>query len=477
MFRISLYLLILMCTLAGTHAYARDRTPNIVLIFADDLGWADLPVYGNRVTEAPAIDKLARQGARFTRFYAQPVCSPSRVELMSGNYPVRYGITDFIPGHWRPFEKVVTPRTAVEFRPNLPAMGSALKALGYRTAYFGKWHLGENLTRPPSLGFDEYNINYGFDHMSDPTTPSADAIAARAESVIGAAGKSPFLLVLSPSQPHIPLRAHASDIAHFQHRLEVANARLPVAEYSAMVLDFDRLVGRVVVALDQAGLAANTLLVVMSDNGGLEHTDLGINDPVTTNAPLRGEKGTLYEGGIRIPMIVRWPHRIAGGTVITTPAALMDLLSTFIDAAGGRAAGRDGRSLVALLAGRRVLQDRALYFHYPHYHHGRPASAMIEGRWKLIQNLDDRSLELFDLETDEPERVNLASRESTRASNMLASLDVWRSATQARLPTPNPRYNPSRAAEWWNPQTGTLIKPDELRAVLGPRPIPEKEVQ
>lgn len=467
-------LLVLLAGLLSSQAQAAPATrPNIVLIFADDLGWADLPAYGNTVTEAPAIDRLAREGVRFTRFYGQPVCSPSRVELMSGQYPVRYGITDFIPGHWRPFERVNTPRTAIEFQPQLPPMGEALRALGYHTAYFGKWHLGENLATPASLGFDEAEIGYGFNHMADPTTPSADAIAARAEGVIANAARQPFLLVLSPSQPHIPLRAHSADIDHFAQRLEASGNDLPVAEYAAMVLDFDRIVGRVVDALDAAGVADNTLLVVMSDNGGLEHTDLGLDTPVTSNAPLRGEKGMVYEGGLRIPLIVRWPGRAGAGRDIGEPTSIMDLLPTFIEAAGGTNAGRDGVSLVPLLAGATDAAQRDLFYHYPHYHHGRPGSAIIAGNWKLVQHLDDNSVELYDLDADIGEATDVSAAQPDRAANLLARLTAWRDATGARMTTPNPHYDPARAGEWWRLEDGTRVETDFLHRLLDPRPFDE----
>ena len=469
---LALTLILLTGILPGSADAHPSERPNIVLIFADDLGWADLPAYGNAITQAPAIDRIAREGALFTRFYGQPVCSPSRVELMSGQYPVRYGITDFIPGHWRPFERVVTPRTVIEFQPTLPPMGTALRALGYRTAYFGKWHLGENLATPSSLGFDESDVGYGFNHMADPTTPSADAIAARAENVIMNAAGQPFLLVLSPSQPHIPLRAHSADIEHFRHRLDAAGMELPVAEYAAMVLDFDRLVGRVMAALEDAGLAENTLLVVMSDNGGLEHTDLGLDDPVTSNAPLRGEKGTIYEGGLRIPLIVRWPGEVQPGLVVDQPASIMDLLPTFVAVAGGPADGRDGTSLLSMFAGQGAADARDLFYHYPHYHHGRPASAVISGNWKLIEFLDDRSVELYALDTDIAETHDLSREQPEIAAGLLRRLSAWREEMRAHLPVANPLYDPARSSEWWRLEDGTKVETGFLRRLLDPQPLP-----
>jgi uncharacterized sulfatase len=330
-------------------AQAHSSRPNIVLIFADDLGWADLPVYGNRITEAPNIEMLASQGARFTRFYSQPVCSPSRAELLSGQYPVRFGLTDFVPGHWRPFEKTVTPRTVVEFAPNLPTMGSVLSQRGYRTAYFGKWHLGGGEAAPAAHGFDEFNIGYGLNHMADPTTPTTNDIARRADTFIAEANGRPFLLVLSPTVPHIPLRAHEMDVAYFQARLEEEGAEFPVAPYAAMVRDFDRLVGSVMETLARHGLARDTLFVVTSDNGALEYLDLGLNDTINSNDPLRGEKGTVYEGGLRIPLLIRWPGVALAGSVIDEPAALMDLLPTFAAAAGVEIVDRDGIDLAPVL--------------------------------------------------------------------------------------------------------------------------------
>lgn len=467
--------LILLLLPLGELAQAKPSRPNIVVIFADDLGWADLPAYGNRITEAPNIDRLVREGARFTRFYGQPVCSPSRAELMSGNYPARYGLTDFIPGHWRPFERVVTPLTVTSFDPPEPPIGKVMQALGYRTAYFGKWHLGELGSTPEKTGFEEKFVGYGMNHMADPTTPSADAMATRAEQFIAGSRDKPFLLMLSPTQPHIPLRAHRADIAHFHDKLQKAGADLPVAEYGGMVLDFDRLIGRVMAALDARGLASNTLFIVTSDNGGLEHTDFGIDTPVTSNAPLRSEKGTVYEGGIRIPLIVRWPGVTKPGSTVNTPASLMDILPTLAEAGGGKVDGRDGRSLVPVLRRPDRSLSRALYYHYPHYHHGRPASAMIEGDWKLIQNLDDDSIELYNLASDIGESRPLQAERPERAAAMLARLQAWRAWVHARMPTPNPSFNPARAPEWWDIVKGTPYPIKRLRAGLAPSSFPDGE--
>lgn len=429
------------------------RPPNIVLIFGDDLGWADLPSYGNKITSTPNIDALAKEGMRFTHFYAAPVCSPSRAELQSGQYAARLGITDFIPGHWRPFEKVITPRPALSYPAGTITMGEALHRRGYATGYFGKWHLGDPRVQPSDRGYQETWVSQGY--LTSDGKPTIGVIGERAVSFLDRHRAAPFLLLLSPFQPHVPLRADPKKIEKYAARLANAQASLPDPMYAAMIEDLDDLVGRVTHKLDELKLTASTLVVFASDNGGLEYLDLGLNDRVTSNAPLRGEKGTVYEGGIRVPLIARWPKTIKPHVVQDTPAAMYDLLPTFLDVAGAAKSERerfDGRSLVPALRGSAVSasEERALYFHYPHYHHGRPASAVILRPWKLIEYLDDGSLELYRLSRDMSERQNMATALPDVAQRLRNILAAWREQVGARLPTPNPEYDAAKAKEWWD---------------------------
>jgi arylsulfatase A len=449
------------------------RAPNIVLIFADDLGWSDLASYGNKIVSTPHIDALTKAGMRFTRFYATPVCSPSRAELQSGLYAARTGITDFIPGHWRPFEKVITPRPALVFPTAVATMGETLRRRGYATGYFGKWHLGELQIKPADRGYEETLIGVGLNHMMDDGTPAIEALGDRAADFLERHRNKPFFLMLSPTQVHAPLRAERQKVEKYRARLAAAQTSLPDPIYAAMIEDLDGLVGRVAARLDELQLADSTLMIFVSDNGGLEHLDLGIGTSVTSNAPLRGEKGTVYEGGIRVPLVARWPGKIRAHTVQDTPAAIYDLLPTFLELAGApqeERANLDGSSLVSLLRGApaRALSKRPLYFHYPHYHHGRPASAVIQWPWKLIENLDDGSIELYNLERDIGERHNLIGKERRTAARLAARLTSWRVQVGAKMPAPNPKFDPDRAAEWWDVQSGKPLDLERMRKLLAP---------
>jgi arylsulfatase A len=274
----------------------------------------------------------------------------------------------------------------------------------------------------------------------------------------------------------VPLRAEGAKIRKYQARLAAAHATLPDPIYAAMIEDLDDLVGRVMVKLDELQLAESTLLIFVSDNGGLEHLDLGLDRLVTSNAPLRAEKGTIYEGGIRVPLIARWPSFIGKGGVQGTAATLADLLPTFLDLAGAPPSERgnfDGRSLAGLLKGRTGdLANRPLYIHYPHYHHGRPASAVILGRWKLIEFLDDGALELYDVVSDIGESRDQSRRHPQTTSKLKRMLESWRREAGARMPVPNPDYDASKAAQWWEFESKQPISLDRYRKLLAPGEFP-----
>jgi len=462
--------LVLALALGACSEETRSQKPNIVLIFADDLGWADLSVYGNTIVDTPNIDRIAAEGMQFMRFYSQPVCSPSRAELQSGQNPARFGLTDFIPGHWRPFEMVVTPRPALSYPADTPTLGERLSAIGYVTGYFGKWHLGDEGVTAESRGYGEAFTNTGFDHMVD-DAPSIDVLAAKADDFMTRHANEPFFLMLSPTQPHVPLRSTKEKVEKYQARLDASGATLPVAYYGAMVDDLDQFVGAVLQRLDDLDLAKSTLVIFVSDNGGLEHLDLGLDDPITSNAPLRGEKGTIYEGGVRVPALIRWPGVVKPGAVENTAVTLADLLPTFLDIGGGAPAQGDfdGRSLAPLLTGKaKDFADRQFVIHYPHYHHGRPASALYEGDWKLIEFLDDNSVALFNLAGDIGEANDLAAADPERAAAMLHDLEAWREAAGARMPEPNLDFNPARREEWWDFVRKEPVPEALVRKLLSP---------
>ncbi len=440
--------------------------PNIVLILIDDLGWADVPCHGNRFHEMPHLDRLVRQGMRFTDFYAAgPVCSPTRATIQSGQYTPRTGITNFIPGHWRPFEKLVEPPNAPHLALEIVTVAEALREAGYATGHFGKWHLGGPTHFPDQQGYDVSVVtagrHFGPRVLTDPPkrlSPDvylADFLTDRAIEFIEANKDRPFFVHLSHYAVHIPLEAKAGQIKKYTEKPKPPQGvHHPV--YAAMVAHVDESLGRIVETLDRLELAQNTLVLFTSDNGGLRRRFDGRGDVVTTNAPLRDEKGSLYEGGIRVPLVVRWPGVIPPGSVCREPAVSVDFYPTMLQCAGvGQPPGQvlDGVSLVPLMKQTGGLGRDAICFHYPHYHHSRPAGAIRAGDWKLIERFDDGSLELYHLKNDVGETANLAEKMPQRARELRDRLAAWRQSVGAKMPALNPKYDPGRAGQWWSRRT------------------------
>jgi arylsulfatase A len=443
----------------GLAAAAAGRTrTNFVFILADDLGARDLRCYGNRYVATPNLDRLAGEGARFTNAYAAcPVCSPTRASIMTGRYPVRTGVTDWIAG--RPSDPkgpITTPRTATELKLAEITIPEALKPAGYRSASVGKWHLGGKGFAPTDQGFD---LNVGGNESGSPPRSKRpyfgpfelpnltakegeflpDLLTDAAVRFIRETRAQPFFLYLPHYSVHIPLGAPEREVA--RHRAQAAGRYDPV--YAAMVEAVDTSVGRVLAALEQEGIADRTMVVFFSDNGGLEFEGRSKNR-VTENAPFRAGKGHLYEGGIREPLLMRLPGRIRAGATIDTPVSSVDFLPTICDLAGVRPPGVDGVSLAPLFRGR-ALRPRALYWHYPHYSNqgGEPGSAIREGDWKLIEFHADGRRELFNLREDEGETANLAARRPEVVRRLAAKLEAWRAATGAVSPRKNPDADPN----------------------------------
>lgn len=430
-----------------------ERPPNVVIILADDLGWSDLGCYGHEYHQTPAIDRLAREGMRFTQFYAGPVCSPTRANLQTGLDQARFGITQHIPGHRRPFAKLLDPAVPSHLPLEAETFAERLRAVGYATGYFGKWHLGGAGHGPAEQGWETVIECQGHTVpplLSGEASPrrTAEFLTDRAVQFMEAHRDRPFLVQVSHFAVHIPLTTTPELLAKYRARPVVAG-RPCRPEYAGLVEELDQSVGRIVAAIDAAGLADRTLILFLSDNGGLEHEQNGT--VVTSNHPLRGEKGTLYEGGIRIPAIARWPGRIPAGRVCDVPVITHDVHPTLLALAGATGIDRrelDGVSLAPLLLDpQAVLPREALYWHLPHYHHSTPASAIRRGDWKLIEFFEDGRLELYNLRADLGEAQNLAAELPEQASVLQTELAAWRERVQALLPTPNPQYDPARARE------------------------------
>jgi uncharacterized sulfatase len=413
------------------------------------MGWPDVACYGSEFHETPNIDRLASQGMKFTDAYAAcPVCSPTRASIMAGQYPARVGITDFIPGHWRPYEKLVVPENRLQLPLESVTIGEALKEQGYATCYIGKWHLGGKGYLPDKQGFDK--VVLGVKNQND---KQVSGFTDQAIKFIEEKREEPFFLYLSHHTVHIKLEAPEELVDKYKKKPKPpTGVNNPV--YAAMVEHLDTHTGRLLKKLDALDLAENTIVIFFSDNGGLRQAYGGYSGPkqiVSTNAPLRDEKGTLYEGGIREPLIVRWPGVIEPGSECDVPATSVDFYPTFLEIVGAKASPDqplDGESILPLLKQTGTLGRDAIYWHYPHYHHSRPAGAIREGNYKLIEFYEDGRLELYDLANDISEKKNLATEMPQKAARLQQKLARWRRSVDAKMPTANPDYDPARANEW-----------------------------
>lgn len=416
--------------------------PNIVFILADDLGVNDLGCYGRQEHETPRLDALASQGTRFTCAYAaQPICSPSRAAIMTGKCPARLHLTTFLDGRAdAASQRLLQPPIEGQLPLEETTLAEWLRMAGYRTGMFGKWHLGGQGFGPAEQGFDVV--------MTPPpnTPPGAEdggkgeyAITKAAAAFITANRDRPFFCYVPHNNPHIPLAARQALVDKY------GNAFHPT--YAAMIETLDDAVGRLVHTIDELGLADNTIIVFTSDNGGL-HAPEPSGVPATHNTPYRAGKGFLYEGGLRVPLIIRWPGVSRPGGTTDTPVVLTDLVPTLLEAAGidvAKAVGPlDGASIKGLLEGG-SLPERTLFWHFPHYTNqgGRPAGAMRKGNWKLVEHFEDGALELYDLASDSGESCNLAAEQVERTRAMQSELAAWRTRVGAQMGAPNPGLDPA----------------------------------
>jgi arylsulfatase A len=439
------------CTAGSGQPHKLSPTkPNIVFILIDDMGWADLGCYGNRFHETPNIDRLASEGMKFTDAYAAcPVCSPTRASIIAGQYPARIGITDFIPGHQRPWEKLRVPANQLFLPLESVTIAEVLKDSGYSTGYIGKWHLGnQKIHQPNKQGFD-----WVLGAVQNQNDKYVTAFTNAAIGFIEDNKDKPFFLFLSHHTVHIPLEAPAELVQKYENKTRPpGGVNNPV--YAAMVEHLDNSVGCILKKLQDLKLESNTIVAFFSDNGGLYQPFGGYRgnkEAVTTNAPLRDEKGTLYEGGIRVPLIVRWSGVIKAGATCSVPVTSVDFYPTFMEIAGARGNANhvlDGKSILPLLRQKSTLGRDAIYWHYPHYHHSRPAGAIRQGDYKLIEFYEDGRLELYNLKEDISEKENLAKKMSQKATELQRKLAAWRKSVGAKMPTLNPDYDPARADEW-----------------------------
>ena len=457
--------------------------PNIIFILLDDFGWCDLACYGSSFYETPNLDILAAQGMRFSEAYASaPVCSPSRASFLTGRYPARVGVTDWIDtgGKIHPARGRLVDATYLNHLPleefNL---AKAFKAAGYNTWHVGKWHLGNQPYYPENQGFD---INIGGGHQGHPwqgyfspwnlnnleNGPSGeyltDHLTDEAIRLIREHKDNPFFLNLWHYAVHTPIQAKLDDIARFsQKAFEMGLDRIDPFEegeyfptehkkhlriqrrviqsdpaYAAMIYNLDWNIGRLLQVLQELGLQDHTLIVFTSDNGGLATSE---SSP-TCNAPLSEGKGWMYEGGNRVPLFFTWPGVIPAGTSCSTPFSSPDLYPTLLEMAGLPARPEqhcDGLSFAPMLREDGQISERPIFWHYPHYGNqgGTPASSLRQGRYKLIEFFEDGRLELYDLQEDISEQHDISALYPEITRELHAVLAAWRTGVGGLLPTIN----------------------------------------
>lgn len=458
---------------------ATARPLNVVFILADDLGAQDLACYGADLHETPRLDQLAREGVRFTQAYAMSVCTPTRASIITGQHAARLHLTTWRESALSPTrDKPLLPPPAIGDVPaSEPNLAQLLKAAGYVTLHVGKWHLGDAARSPEALGFD---INIGGTHWGAPATffhpfsgasgsarefryvpglglgkPGdylTDRLTDEALKLIDAAGDRPFFLNLWHHSPHTPIEARREHIEHYQRKLK-PGLRHQNATYAAMVHSLDENVGRVLDHLHKRGLADHTLVIFVSDNGG--YTNPWRGQVPTDNWPLRSGKGSLYEGGIRVPLIVRLPGVTPKGATCNTPVTCADFLPTILelcnDFGGAKvsiSSALDGVSFAALLKQPQArLPREELFFHYPHYYFNTtPVSAVRSGDWKLLEYFEDNRVELYNLREDPGEAHDLAAKNPDQAAKLRVRLHTWWKEADALLPTANPDYKSAAAA-------------------------------
>ncbi len=449
----------------------RKIEPNIVFIYIDDLGWRDVGFMGSRYYETPHVDGLAAQGMVFTNAYANaPNCAPSRASLMTGQYTPRHGIYTVNSAARGPsrLRRIVPPENKTTLDLEAVTLAEALRDAGYATGHFGKWHLGGAGHLPTDQGFDvnvagrEYGSPPGYfypyanrtNQLGDLQTGGADGEYLTDRLTDEAlrfmedhSEERPFFLYLSHYAVHTPLRAKEEIVERYRTKEGSDGHDNPV--YAAMVASVDESVGRVLAKLDELGLSDNTVVIFYSDNGGY--------GPATSMAPLRGSKGMLYEGGIREPLVVRWPGHVAPGSSSDTPVIGTDFYPTLLAMAGAGlpvAHELDGVSLLPILTRGGALRERPIFWHFPAYLEAdrsvegpwrtTPAGAVRFGDFKLIEFFEDGRLELYDLARDIGEEHNLANEMPDKTRELHDLLLDWREAVNAPVPTErNPAYDPA----------------------------------
>lgn len=458
---------------------------NVVFILIDDMGWTDTEAFGSTFYQTPHLDQLASESMRFTNGYAAcPVCSPTRASILTGKYPARLKQTDWIPGRRNlPSQKLRQVEDLDYLALEHKTLANILQDAGYATAHIGKWHLGAgDEFLPENRGFalniagnqygspPSYFYPYSRKLWRDTTQVYqltdlveegfegeylTDRLGQEAATYIKSKKDEPFFLHFSQYAVHTPLQARPHLEAKYKARQKIIadssdfgyEGNRPVrtmqnhAVYAGMVESMDASVGMVMRAINEAGISDRTIVIFFSDNGGLSTSE----GWPTSNLPLRTGKGWLYEGGIRVPMLIKWPGVTDVNQICDVPVTSVDFLPTILDMLqleDHMPAEVDGESLTSLLAGAGEPERDALYWHYPHYSNqgGKPGGAIREGAYKLIANYEDDSVELYNLDNDLGEQNNLAASMPEKAAELQQKLDAWLANLDAQMPIPNPDF-------------------------------------
>ena len=466
--RFFLLVLLLLLSAPAASVQAAPR-PNIIFIMADDLGWTDIGCMGTRYYETPNIDRLSRQGMIMRSYYTCQNCAPTRAALMSGQYAPRTGV--YTVGSFKRGQDknrlMVPPQNKTRLPLDRQTVANVLQQAGYVTGMFGKWHLGnEPEYHPGERGFDEAIVSNGrhFNFVTRPEVPTkdgeylADFLSDQAVDFIERHQEETFFLYLAHFAVHTPIQAKQPLVDRFKKKPPVGGHNNPV--YAAMIQSVDESVGRVMKVLDDLEIADQTLLVFASDNGGLGGYSVPGTDQrkgITDNTPLRGGKGTLYEGGVRVPFVARWPGKIPAASESNEPIVHVDMFPTFMELAGVRKVEQplDGVSILpALRDPSRALKRDAIYWHFPGYLESyipdrvwrtTPVSTIRQGDYKLLEFFEQGKLELYNLREDPGEQHDLAGQQPSRVAELHQQLVDWRqetSALMARAKTEEELANP-----------------------------------
>lgn len=438
----------------------KKKKPNVVFILVDDLGWTDVTYNGSKYYQTPYIDSLAGKGVVFTNAYsACTVCSPTRASILSGKYPATINCTDWITGHIRPYAKLKVPDWSMYLDTTEYAMAEAFRDAGYVTAQIGKFHLGEEeFYWPENQGFDinigGWKMGFPLSYFSPYKNPKikdgpdgeylTDRLANEACNFIAQNNENPFFLNLWFYNVHTPLQAKQKTIDKYKTIVDSSYMqRHPV--YAAMVEHTDDAVGKVVSELEKQDLLENTIIVFTSDNGGLVGNP---KDQVTSNLPLRSGKGSMYEGGVRVPAIIIAPGVSSPGLKCHVPIISPDYFPTLMELTGIECGdklqkGFDGISIVPLLRPKGTIERDAIFWHYPHYHTegAVPYSAIRKGNWRLMYNYETNKYELYNLKDDIGEKHNLSETEIELRDTLIKELENWKAKVGAQIPVLNPNYD------------------------------------